>query len=338
MSYQQTCEYKGPQLIKNPFSGNIENPGISEFKPAQEQGYMVVPIQKNSASIESPKSGPIETIIENKVVTIKQDKIANAINSLFENPGFSLEFFTIETVMLPAQALKYNIEVNAEKTFDQTTFQQEDIVSSPVANILYPKDIYSGKFPIDAIAQNGGWVSKQSVIELGAMSPKLNFLITFIQQRPNYRHYISTTYLERYGVDLIVALLESIGMTPLVLTFNTRDSGGRNLGNKSRQHLEIAKAFNTNRKFNVLVSNLYGLDQNLIDIDYYHILENINYDKFIKTASRIYRNSNYSVKKPLKIVYHISNLDNGEKASDFKNLQKFVNDLNEKIQIGVRLK
>jgi hypothetical protein len=339
MSYQQSCEFRGPQLIKNPFSGNIENPGVTEVRPEQNnQQYIVVPISQKEVKIETvPSSSPIETVIENKITTIKQDKIANAINNLFENPGFGVEFFTIESSMLPAQALKYNTETNAEQTFDQTTFQKEDIVTSPVSNILYPKNIYN-KFPIDAIAPNGGWINKQTLVELGAYSPKLNFLITFIQQRPNYRHFISTAYLERFGADLVTALLEVAGFSPLILCHNFRDSGGRQLGSKSKQHLEIQKVFNTNRKFNVLVSNTYGLEQNLVDIDYYHILENINYDKFIKISSRIYKSSNYSVKKPLKIVYHIANLDNGEKASDFKNLEKFVNDLNEKIQIGIRVR
>ena len=239
--------------------------------------------------------------------------------------------------MLPAQYLKYTGEVNQETTYDLLTQQKNEIKNDPNVNFIYPADL-NNNFPIDATVNNGGWVSKQVLVEVGAYSPKFNFLISFVDARKDKRHYINTRYLDRYGVDLLVALLITKGYVPLVATFMHRDSGGRVLGNKSQQHHEIIKTFNTNRKFNILISNMYGLDDNLIDVDYLHFVEGFSYEKFMKQISRIYRSQNYSSQKPLKVIAHISNGANGEKASDYQSLEKFVRDLNGQIQMGIKIR
>lgn len=326
-----------PKLINNPFGNNTQSPGYTEATSQAPIPTLLVayPPKFQEAKLENPPA-PIQTIIESKALTIEQKDISNALQSLFVNGGFGLIFYTVETDMLPAQWVKYKTEINAEKNYDQTTSQDLSIKTDPSINFLYPSNIYNS-FPIDAIAPNGGWVNKEVLAELGAYSPKFNFLITFIQQRPDKRHYINSSYLERYGVDLIVALLTASGFVPLVATFAHRDSGGRLLGNKSLQHREIIRTFNSNRTFNILISNMVGLDENLVDIDYLHFVENIKYDKTTKLLNRIYRNSNYSVRKPLKIIYHMSNGPKGERTSDYEYLQKFVANLNESIQTGVKL-
>jgi hypothetical protein len=339
MSARSTCEII-PKLIKNPFGNDNENPGITEISSTSPAPIptlvLAYPPRGPEIKLDNTPITPIQTVIESKTVTVEQTRISQALQSLFQNGGFGLQFFTVETDMLPAQWIKYQTEINAETNYDQTTAQSLDIETDPSINFLYPGNIYN-LFPIDAIAPNGGWVTKRTLAELGAFSPKFNFLITFIQQRADKRHYINSTFLERYGVDLLVALLTAAGFVPLVATFAHRDSGGRLLGNKSLQHREIMRTFNSNRRFNILISNMSGLDESLIDVDYVHFVENLKYERFIKIINRVYRNTNYSVRKPLKIVYHIANGPNSERASDYQYLQKFVSILNENIQTGVRL-
>jgi hypothetical protein len=337
MSRLNTCEFP-PKLIKNPFGNDNENPGVSEVQPSGPLPTLLVayPPRTTEIKLDNTPKQPIQTIIESKTITIKHDSIGNALQNLFQNGGFGLQFYTAETNMLPAQWIKYKTQVDADDNYDKYTSQTLEIESDPSINFSYPGNIYNS-FPIDAIVNNGGWVSKKTLAELVAYSPKFAFLVTFVQQRRTSRHYINSSYLERWGCDCLAALLTAAGFAPLVATFATRDSGGRLLGNKSIQHLEVINAFNTNPNYNILISNMAGLDRPLINVDYVHFVENIKYDKFTKIVSKIYRSSNYSVKKPLKIIYHISNGQNSERTSDYKYLQKFVANLNESIQTGVRI-
>lgn len=238
--------------------------------------------------------------------------------------------------MLEEQDKKYGIDLESMSDFKGSKLSYG--LYSPITNFLYPKSTTDPTLPPDAISSDLGWIDKVSVTgQLGVYSPKLNYMINLIKQRPNRRHVIYTHYLERYGADLIVALLRTLGFNPLELTYDFRDAAGRSRGKKSRQHLVAVQKFNTDLNFNIIVSNISIPDAGMLDVDYLHFFDTPSFTVFSAYVNKIYHVQYYRVRKPLTIIFHLSTRSDNTKTLDGEYFEKLYVDMAEKYNIGTKL-
>jgi hypothetical protein len=276
------------------------------------------------------------TIIQSQTKEIRQNGIVNIMNNLIVQQGYGLRVFSTETRMLEEQDKKYGIDLDSMTEFKGSKLSYG--LYSPVTNFLYPKSTNDPSLPPDAPTSLGGWLDKNSVTgQLGVYSPKLNYMINLIRQRPGRRHVIYTHYLERYGADLIVALLRTLGFQPLQLTYDFRDPAGRSRGRKTRQHLVAVQKFNTDVNFSIIVSNMNILDAGLLDVDYLHFFDTPSFNVFSSYINKIYHMQYYRVRKPLTVIFHLSTRLDNTKTLDGEYFEKLYIDMVEKVNIGTKL-
>ena len=230
--------------------------------------------------------------VSSQVKTIRQTGIQAQIMNMFGSPGFSLRVYSVETKMTSMQSSRYDADLQA-----LSGTKNSYGLYVPVTDFLYPKNVYDPSLPVDNIVANGGWVNRDTVVALGNYSPKLQFLIQFLKQRMNRRHVVHCLYLERYGVDLIVALLRASGINMLVATQDFRDPAGRSYSNKSSQHLEAIRTFNTTNNFSILITNMKLFDAGIFDIDYLHFVDPVDFGIFAGITNKIFHLQYYMIAK-----------------------------------------
>ena len=281
---------------------------------------------------------PTETrvVINTKVEEIRQPGLEQLVASLVVQPGYGIRIFTAETLMLPEQDKRYGTELESISEFKNSKLTYGLYV--PVTNFLYPKNVYDPTLPLDALTQEGGWIDKNTVTgQLAGYSPKFQYINSFINARRDKRHVIYCQNLERYGIDMLVAILRTSNINPLVATYNFRDAAGRSRGKTSKQHLQAIAAFNKDPKYNVILSNISVMDAGLLDVDYLHFVDIPNFTIFSAYLNKIYHLQFYRIRKPLTIVFHICNRNNGDKSLDGLYQEKLYLEMVEKLNIGIKL-
>jgi hypothetical protein len=317
---------KNPQLIeKRELIEEFENPSI-DINQITDIEY-----EEN----KSPYPNDSEITVSSAVKTIRQVALERLVQNLFSTPGWSLRYFTVESKMLEEQNKRYESEILSINNFRGTNLSYGLFV--PVTSFLYPKNIYDPSLPLDTVSSEGGWVSPSIVSQLQLYSPKFSFLLNFLKQRMNRRHVIYSNYLNRYGIDLLVALIRSSNLNPLVATRNYRDPAGRIRG-KSNQHLEVIRTFNNNPKLNILLTDMKGgLDVPLIDIDYVHFIDYIDFPIFSGIVNKIFHAQYYKIRKPLTIINHICNKADNSPSLDYDFFVNFSKNVAANNANGVRL-
>jgi hypothetical protein len=322
-------EYDVQTLERN----NID---LSEIKSELKSEILNELQSNNIPDIEVQSRAPLESVVSVKSTyrTINQPKLAESINNLFVQVGYGLRFFTVESDMLKEQDNRYTVELKAYESIDASNLIGELRNLTPYTNFMYPKSIWSENFAPDNIDIDGGWITRNTVAELGLLSPKLDFLVKWLGTRRNRRHVIYTRHGSRYGLDLIVGLLKYSKFNPLVITNDFRDSAGRL--HKNSQYRESIKVWNSDSRFNVIVCNRPNIEVPLLDVDYIHFVEDFSFETFIKISNKIYHSPYYRIKKPLTIVAHICNRANNTKSTDFYSFEKFSQSVAEKIAEGAK--
>lgn len=275
-------------------------------------------------------------VVRNVTKDVRQSGFVNVLNSIIVQGGYGLRVFSTETPMGAEQDRRYELDVRSQYEYRGNT--QPEGVYSPLTNFVYPKDIWDPTLPLDSPTAEGGWIDRNSVIaQLGVYSPKLNFMYNLIMQRRTLRHVIYSKYLTRYGVDLIVAILRVSGLNPLVLTYDFRDPAGRSRGTHTRQPLVAIQKFNTDPRFNIIVTNLNSLDAALIDVDYWHMLDMPTPGTFTSYINKMYHMQYYRLRKVFTIVFHLSERKNNTKSLDHYQFERIYLDCVDKLNNGVKL-
>ncbi len=327
-----------PVIEEEEILSDQEEGNVIENIYSQESNSNVYSNDITDLEVEELKNTvPLENTITiiSKALTIRQPGIERYTQDLISMPGYGLRIFSVESTMLPEQSKKYDNELDGISDFKSSKTGYGLYV--PVTNFLYPKNIYDPSMPRDTLTNEGGWISKDIVTGLGNLSPKLEFLVNTVKQRINRRHVIHTNYLERYGVDLLVALLRASGIIPLVCTYDYRTGGGWIRGNTSKQHIEVVKAFNSNPKFNVIITNMKMLDLPLYDIDYLHFVDPVGFDSFAGILNKIYHAQYYRLRRVLTIIFHICKRADNSPSLDLEYFEKLGIDIGQKSAAGFRL-
>lgn len=218
----------------------------------------------------------------------------------FADPKIGLNFRLEVVVMTPEQTRLYeNRRREEERLLRSGTAKEKHeaklaLHSKQIANFVYPVDIQrvldlprEQRAPVadDKPAIQGGWVSQQDLNDL-ARNPKMQRLLaTLVGQRnkAGSRQIVYSRFLNRYGLELVSALLNVLGIENTILS-----------GKDSRVTQREAKINQFNQlPQGILLTNLLNLPINPVMISDLHFLEGYEMNVLEGFLNSLYRAGQY---------------------------------------------
>jgi hypothetical protein len=151
--------------------------------------------------------------------------------------------------------------------------------------------------PEDDIINMNGWMTTDTIRNLGDDSPKLRQLISLINLNLNTKHIILTRFEERYGTKLISGLLKLMNVKNIILSCN--DS-----------FVEYRKKINNFNSWDtgVLITNEIPDKYTRIKTEFIHIVDTYNPNSLIRLYDICYKRNLIKNGMLLKVMFYVCDL------------------------------